>query len=230
MKQSKLKIAIILLIVQSAFFFSACNWNKTQRGAAVGTGVGAAAGAAIGSKSNHTIMGAIIGAAVGGTTGALIGNYMDKQAEELQRDLQGAKVERVGEGIKITFNSGLLFDVDSYTLSSASQTNLTDLAKTLNKYDDTNILIEGHTDDTGSDEHNMSLSEKRANAVSVFLKSNAIVGGRISTDGYGEKQPVSENTSEAGRQQNRRVDVAIFANKKLKKAAEKGEIGSLNTK
>ncbi|MFZ7115740.1 MAG: OmpA family protein [Bacteroidota bacterium] len=230
MKQSKFKIAVLLLVLQSVFIFSACNWNKTQRGAAVGSGVGAAAGAAIGSKSNHTIMGAIIGAAVGGTTGALIGNYMDKQAEELQRDLQGAKVERVGEGIKITFDSGLLFAVDSYTLSENSKANLSDLSKTLNKYDDTNILIEGHTDDTGTEEHNQALSEKRADAVSDFLKANAIAGGRISTNGYGEKQPVSDNTTDAGRTQNRRVDVAIFANKKLKKAAEKGEIGALNTK
>ena len=118
----------------------------------------------------------------------------------------------------------------SYTLSEASKTNLNDLAKTLNKYDDTNILIEGHTDDTGTDEHNQTLSEKRADAVSNYLKANAISGGRISTNGYGEKQPMAENTSEAGRTQNRRVDVAIFANKKLKKAAEKGEIGALNTK
>jgi outer membrane protein OmpA-like peptidoglycan-associated protein len=224
MKNTKINLILLSML----FLFQACNWNKTQKGAAVGTGVGAAAGAAIGSKTNHTIVGAIIGAAVGGTAGALIGNYMDNQAEELQRDLQGAKVERVGEGIKITFNSGLLFDVDSYTLSETSKANLLDLSKTLNKYDDTNVLIEGHTDNTGTTEHNQKLSEKRADSVSDFLKSNSVAGGRISTNGYGENQPVADNASDAGRQQNRRVDVAIFANKKLKKAAENGTIGSLN--
>jgi outer membrane protein OmpA-like peptidoglycan-associated protein len=204
---------------------SACNWNKAQKGAAIGAAAGGAAGAAIGNQSNNTIIGAIIGAAVGGTAGALIGNYMDKQAEELQRDLKNAKVERIGEGIKITFNSGILFDIDQSTLTTTSKENLNELAKTLNKYDDTDILIEGHTDSTGTENHNLELSRHRAEAVSGYLRQNNVSGGRITTNGYGEDQPVATNGTNEGRHQNRRVDIAIMANKKLQRAAEKGELG-----
>lgn len=209
----------LLLIITS------CNWNRAQRGGAIGAGAGAGIGAAVGNKSNNTIVGAIIGAAVGGATGALIGNYMDKQAEELQRDLKNSKVERVGEGIKITFDSGILFSTDSYQLNEASKENLSDLSKILQKYNDTNILVEGHTDNTGSSVHNQTLSEERASSVSRFLKSYGVAGIRISTNGYGETQPINDNSTSEGKQQNRRVDVAIFANKKLKKAAEKGDLG-----
>lgn len=222
------RLILIISVVAILFTSFSCNWNKAQKGAAIGGAAGAGAGAAIGSRSNNTILGAIIGAAVGGTAGALIGNYMDKQAEELQRDLKNAKVERVGEGIKITFDSGILFDIDEFNLNEASKTNLDDLSKTLQKYDDTNILIEGHTDSTGTESHNLSLSEKRAASVSTFLKSKGVIGSRISTNGYGETQPLSDNSSVEGRRQNRRVDLAIFANKKLKRAAERGEIGSIN--
>jgi outer membrane protein OmpA-like peptidoglycan-associated protein len=213
------RLTIMILTVALAVG-SACNWNKAQKGAAIGAAAGGAAGAAIGSKSNNTIVGAIIGAA--------IGNYMDKQAAELQRDLEHAKVERIGEGIKITFDSGILFDIDKTTLSTTSKNNLNDLAKTLNKYDDTDILIEGHTDSTGSESHNLELSRHRAEAVSGYLKLNGVSGGRITTNGYGEDQPIASNGTAEGRQQNRRVDIAIMANKKLQRAAEKGELGYNN--
>ncbi len=139
----------------------ACNTSKGVKGGAIGAGAGAGIGAVIGNQfpgQNGTAIGAIIGAAVGGTTGALIGRHMDKQAEELQRDLEGATVTRVGEGIKITFDSGLLFAVDQSDLSSTAKSNLDELATTLNKYDDTDILVEGHTDADGSDDHNQALS------------------------------------------------------------------------
>jgi outer membrane protein OmpA-like peptidoglycan-associated protein len=222
------RLIILISFVAILFTSFSCNWNKAQKGAAIGGAAGGAAGAAIGSRSNNTIVGAIIGAAVGGTAGALIGNYMDKQAEELQRDLKNAKVERVGEGIKITFDSGILFNINESNLTDASKTNLNDLSKTLQKYGDTNILIEGHTDSTGTESHNQSLSERRAESVSSYLKTKGVTGSRISTNGYGETQPLSDNGSVEGRQQNRRVDLAIFANKKLKRAAERGEIGSIN--
>jgi outer membrane protein OmpA-like peptidoglycan-associated protein len=218
-------ITALLIVLNGLILFSSCHWNKTQRGAAIGGAAGAGAGAVVGSKSNHTILGAIIGAAVGGTAGALIGNYMDKQAAELQNDLKNAKVERVGEGIKITFDSGLLFNIDSDNLSDASKANLDELAGVLQKYSDTDILIEGHTDNTGSTEHNKALSMKRAAAVSNYLTAKGVKGSRITENGYGEMQPVAENTSAEGRQQNRRVDVAIMANDKLKKSAERGELG-----
>ncbi len=198
--------------------------NKATKGAIIGSAGGAVAGAAIGKAAGNTAAGAIIGAAVGGTAGYLIGKYMDKQAAELQKDLEGAKVERVGEGIKITFHQGIQFAVGSSELSASSKTNLTDLARVLNKYEDTNILIEGHTDSTGDHDRNMALSDRRAAAVSNFLKTINVSGSRVTTVGYGPDQPVGDNATDAGRQQNRRVEVAIFANDKLKKKAEKGEI------
>ena len=142
----------------------------------------------------------------------------------MQRDLKGAKVERVGEGIKITFDSGILFEVNKADLQPAAKSNIDNLAKILNKYNDTNILIEGHTDSTGTLEHNQTLSEKRAESVSGYLKGLNVQGPRITTVGYGPNQPVASNVTPDGRQQNRRVEVAIFANDKLKDAANKGEI------
>jgi outer membrane protein OmpA-like peptidoglycan-associated protein len=214
---------MLLTVVASQLLFS-CKANNTTKGGVIGAGAGAAIGGAIGHKSGNTVVGAIIGATVGGATGAVIGRQMDKQAEELQRDLKGATVERVGEGILITFNSGLKFNFNSYELEPSTKENLNDLAKTLNKYDDTDILIEGHTDATGEDAYNMTLSNERADNVRDYLKSKGVKSGRIETKGYGESQPLQSNDSEAGRAQNRRVEVAIYANKKMKKMAENGEL------
>ena len=144
-------------------------WNRTAKGAAIGAGVGGAAGGLIGYATGSTAAGVLIGAAVGGAAGALIGNYMDKQAAEIERDIEGAKVERVGEGIKITFNSGILFDVNKANLKNYSRSELTKLAAILSKYDDTNILLAGYTDSTGSEEYNMQLSRSRAHSVADYL-------------------------------------------------------------
>ncbi|UII24780.1 OmpA family protein [Fulvivirga maritima] len=217
-------IVILSTFILSSYLLTGCQASNTHKGGAVGAAAGGAIGAAIGSGSDNTAVGAIIGAAVGGTAGALIGRRMDKQAEELRRDLEGAKVERVGEGIKITFDSGLLFDTDSYSLKSTMKQNLSDLATTLNKYEDTNILIEGHTDSTGSDSYNQTLSEQRANSVSSYLMAQGVSTSRVKTQGYGESQPIADNSTASGRQQNRRVEVAIYANKKMKKMAERGEL------
>jgi outer membrane protein OmpA-like peptidoglycan-associated protein len=164
---------------------------------------------------------------VGGAAGYGIGRYMDKQAAELEKDLEGAEIERVGEGIKITFRDGIQFALNSAELSETSKTNLNDLAETLKKYDDTNILIEGHTDITGTREYNMTLSDKRAESVAEYIEDLGVAGKRIKTEGYGPDQPVADNDSDYGRQQNRRVEVAIFANEKLKKKAEKGDLGEV---
>lgn len=215
---------ILLIFVFGSYLMSGCQSSNTTKGGAVGAGVGGAVGAAIGSASDNTAVGAIIGAAVGGSAGALIGRRMDKQAEELRRDLEGAQVERVGEGIRIVFDSGLLFDLDSYDLNSETKENLTGLAATLKKYDDTNILIEGHTDNSGSDEYNQSLSEERAESVAQYLAAQGVAKKRMQNTGYGEGQPIADNSTVAGRQQNRRVEVAIFANEKMKKMAERGEL------
>jgi outer membrane protein OmpA-like peptidoglycan-associated protein len=211
--------AWVIVLALGVELLSGCQASNANKGAAIGAGAGAVIGGVIGNQSNHTAAGAIIGAAVGGTAGALIGRHMDKQAEELRADLKGAKVERVGEGIKITFDSGLMFNFDSYTLTPETKDNLTSLAKTLNKYPDTNILIEGHTDATGTADYNMTLSRNRANAVSGFLEQQSVSSGRVTTKGYGEEQPVSVTDAE-----NRRVEVAIYANKKMKKLAEKGQL------
>ncbi|MDB5047515.1 MAG: rane protein [Fibrobacteres bacterium] len=205
--------------------FAGCaNMNKAGNGALIGAGSGGVIGGLIGRATGNTAAGAIIGAAVGGTAGAAIGHYMDKQAAELQRDLKDAKVERVGEGIKITFNSGILFDVDSDKLRTEAKTNLKNLATVLNKYDDTEIMVQGHTDNTGSDDHNLKLSQERASSVGHLLMSDGVKSGRITESGLGEQHPVADNGSVSGRQANRRVEVAIWANDKLKKAATDGKV------
>lgn len=195
--------------------------SKRDKGAIIGGTAGAVVGGVIGNQSGHTATGAIIGAVVGGATGAVIGDYMDKQAEEMEEDLADAKIERVGEGIKITFGSGLLFDVAKADLRPEAQTNLAKMATILNKYEDTNILIEGHTDSDGSEQYNQQLSEQRAASVASYLSMSNVSSARMTTQGYGESQPVMSNDTAAGKQANRRVEVAIWANDKLKKAAEK---------
>ncbi len=214
---------ILTLFVLMVFLLAAvhcASWNKTTKGAVIGGAGGAVVGGVIGHAAGSTLLGAILGAAVGGAAGAYIGNYMDKQAAEMQRDLEGAEVQRIGEGIKITFDSGILFDIDKSELRPVSQTNLAELAKILNKYPDTNILIEGHTDNTGSDEHNMTLSKDRAQSVALYLATLEVKSARFSTTGYGEAQPIAMNDTIEGRQKNRRVDIAVIANDKLKKAAQ----------
>jgi outer membrane protein OmpA-like peptidoglycan-associated protein len=209
-------LAVILVI----WTVGCASMSNTGKGAVIGGAGGAVVGGLIGHAAGNTLVGAIIGAAVGGAAGAYIGHYMDKQAEEMRKDLQGAKVERVGEGIKITFDSGLLFDVNRYELRDASRENLGRLATILNKYPDTNVLIEGHTDSTGTREINLPLSENRAKAVSAYLAQLSVQSSRFTVMGYGPDQPVATNDTAEGRQQNRRVDIAIMANDKLKKAAQ----------
>jgi len=213
-------IALSLLICFLMCSLSCASWNKTKKGAAIGAGSGAVVGGLIGKAAGNTILGAILGAAIGGAAGAYIGHYMDQEAAEMRRDLQGARVDRIGEGIKITFESGLLFDVDKWTLRDASKENLAKLAKILNKYRDTNVLIEGHTDSTGPEDHNLILSRHRAESVSFYLAELEVSSGRFSMMGYGDSQPIATNDTPEGRQQNRRVDIAIMANDKLKKTAQ----------
>ena len=214
----------LILILGAAILISSLNcasMKRRDKGALIGGGAGAVIGGLIGNKAGNTALGAILGAAVGGTAGAVIGNYMDKQAEDMQADLQGAKVERVGEGIKITFDSGILFDVNKSDLRPDAQTNIQKMATILNKYPDTDVLIEGHTDSTGSHDHNMALSVQRAQSVQSQLMANAVTQDRLRVSGYGPDQPVASNSTTEGRQANRRVEIAIFANDKLKAAAEK---------
>jgi len=218
-KFMKRLLIVFVTLVLSVSVITCSSWNKTTRGAVIGGTGGAVVGGVIGNAAGNTLMGAILGATVGGAAGAYIGNYMDKQAEEMKQDLEQAEVERVGEGIRITFDSGILFDIDKSELRPISKTNLGNLAKILNKYSDSNILVEGHTDNTGSDDHNMALSKERAQAVSFYLATLDVKSGRISTAGYGQSQPIATNDTPEGLQLNRRVEIAVIANEKLKKEA-----------
>ena len=213
---------ILPVLLSSGLIFSACSsMNKTQKGAAVGVGAGAAMGAVIGKASGNTAMGAIIGAAVGGTAGAIIGNQMDKQAEEIKKTVPDAEVIRVGEGIVVEFSSQILFGFDQSSLSNDATKNLDKLVVVLDKYPDTNIEVQGHTDSKGSDSYNQNLSVQRASASTNYLKSKGISSNRLTVKGFGEKLPKYVNDTEAGRNQNRRVEFLITANAKMKAEAEK---------
>ncbi len=187
---------------------SCASLNRSEEGAAAGAVLGGVIG---GLLDDHTARGAIIGAAVGGTAGAIIGRQMDRHAAELERNLENADVERIGEGIQVTFDSGLLFDFDSDALRPASRADLTDLAQSLTDYDNTELIVVGHTDATGPDAYNLDLSRRRASSAAAHMIADGVSRSRIRTEGRGETEPVATNDSDAGRQANRRVEVAIFA-------------------
>lgn len=208
-------------IVSVAFLLVLGCATKTQTGAVVGAAGGAVVGGAIGKVAGSTAKGAIIGAVVGGAAGAIIGAQMDKQAKELELSIKGAKVERVGEGIQVTFESGLLYDFDSDVVRPEARTNLHELAVSLEKYPGSDVLILGHTDQLGSGAYNQGLSDRRANSAATYLISQGVGGTRIGTRGLGETEPVATNETEAGRQANRRVEVSIFASKETRAAAMK---------
>ena len=213
-------LTVILVGVLIIGLVGCASMKKRDKGAVIGATTGAVIGGIIGNKAGNTAVGAILGAAIGGAAGAYIGNYMDKQAEEIERDLEGATITRIGEGIKITFESGILFDVNKSDLRNVSKENLDKLAVILNKYEDTEILIEGHTDSTGPADYNLDLSVRRAQSVANQLTGAQVAPIRFHIMGYGEDQPVASNDTAEVRQKNRRVEIAIYANDKLKKVAE----------
>lgn len=199
---------------------SACATSPKQtKGAIIGAGAGAVGGAIIGRAAGSTAKGAIIGAAVGGAAGAVIGQRMDKQAAELETQIPGAEIERVGEGILVTFDSGILFDYDSATVKPAARDNLRNLAASLQKYPGTNVVLVGHTDADGADAYNQTLSERRAAAAAAVLTGQGVPRNRIDATGRGEVEPVASNDSASGKAQNRRVEVAIFASEEYRKNA-----------
>lgn len=215
----------LVVVLSTAFILSGCaTWNKTQKGAVVGTAAGGAAGAVIGRTSGNTALGAIIGAAVGGASGAVIGRQMDKQAEEIEKTVPDAKVERVGEGIVVEFSSNILFGFDKSNLSTDAKTNLDKLVKVLNSYPDTDIEVQGHTDNKGSQTYNQTLSEERAGAVSGYLSGEDIAYNRLTINGFGENTPKYSNDSAEGRTQNRRVEFLITANEKMKADAQQNAV------
>lgn len=203
------RVTVAILLV-GTLSFSACATNL-QTGALGG----AAAGAVIGGLAGGSARAAIVGAAIGGAAGAAVGAVMDAQAEDLQDKLPNARVERIGEGIAVTFDSGILFAVNQAELQAAGQQNLRDLAVSLEDYEGTDVLVVGHTDSTGSEEYNQGLSERRAAAARNFLVGAGLEPGRVTAVGRGEMEPIATNDTEAGRQQNRRVEIAIFASEEM---------------
>jgi outer membrane protein OmpA-like peptidoglycan-associated protein len=220
MKKTNLTLLTGMLIV--TILLSGCaSMSKTQKGAVIGTAGGAATGAVIGRAAGNTALGAIIGATVGGVTGAVIGNKMDKQAEEIKAELPNAKVERVGEGIVIELSDKVLFDFNKSNLNMAAQNSLDKIIVVLQKYPDTNIEIQGHTDSKGGNAYNQTLSVQRATSVSGYLATENIASSRLSTKGFGEEIPKYTNDTDEGRTQNRRVEFLITANEKMKAEAQK---------
>lgn len=201
------------------------NANNKQKGAVIGSTGGAVIGGVIGNNTGdgNTALGAIIGGVVGGTAGAIIGDRMDKQAKEIEQEIPGAEVERVGEGINVTFDesSGVYFDTEKYNINAKSQATLNKLADIFKEYPNSNILVEGHTDNTGSETYNLTLSKNRAQAVTNYLTSQGLSSGRFNTKWYGESQPKYDNSTAEGRAKNRRVELAIVANEELKEEARK---------
>ncbi len=200
------------------------NANNKQKGAVIGATGGAVIGGVIGNNvgnKNNTALGAIIGAVVGGVAGGYIGDRMDRQAEKIEQEIPGAEVTRVGEGINVVFDesSGVYFDTNKYNVNTQSSTTLNKLAGIFKEYPDTNILVEGHTDDTGADDYNMTLSKQRAQSVTTYLSGQGISTGRFTTNWYGENQPKYDNSTVEGRAKNRRVELAIVASEELKKEA-----------
>jgi len=201
------------------------NANNKQKGGVIGAAGGAVLGAIIGNnvgKGGNGELGAVIGGVVGGTAGVLIGNKMDKQAQKIEEEIPGATVERVDDGIVVTFdeNSGVYFDTAKYNINDKSQTTLNKLAGVFKEYPDTNILVVGHTDNVGSDDNNMTLSKNRAYAVTDYLKSQGLSAGRFTTNWFGESQPKYDNSTVDGRAKNRRVNVAIIPNEDMIEAAK----------
>jgi len=191
--------------------------NKKAQGGAIGSAAGGAIGAVIGNQTGSTTRGAILGALVGGATGVIIGNQMDQQAKEMRQNIPGAVVERVGEGIAVKFDSGLLYDFDSEVVKPEAAANLRNLAVSLTKYPNTELLISGHTDAVGATTYNQALSERRATAAREYLVQQGVAASRLNAVGRGEAESLGATGTEAGRQANRRVEIAIYANPEARK-------------
>lgn len=212
-------IPVLALIAAVALTAGCASMSRTQKGAVAGGAAGAAVGAAL---SDDDTKGAAIGGVAGAVLGGLIGNYLDAQAEEMER-IEGAEVERVGEELRVTFDSAILFDLDSASLKDESMQRLDQMASVLTRYPDTDIMVLGHTDSSGSEAYNQGLSERRAGSVSGYLQQHGVDAGRIRARGFGETVPVADNGTAAGRAQNRRVEVSIQVNEEFKaRAGEQG--------
>lgn len=220
------KLAVFgLTVATSAMLFGSCstiqNTNNTTKGGVIGGVAGGALGALIGSKAGNTAVGTIAGAAIGGAAGVLIGKKMDKQAAEISKTVEGAEVTQAGEGIVVKFDSGILFDFNKSALKADAKTNIANLVTTLNKEPGTQILVIGHTDNVGTLAANQKVSEDRANAVRAYAVSQGLASSRIKTEGRNYSEPIATNDTDAGRAQNRRVEIVIVAGDQMKQEARK---------
>jgi outer membrane protein OmpA-like peptidoglycan-associated protein len=229
MKINLKNFGILALSLSLVIQFSSCkavdNANNKQKGAAIGAAGGALLGAIIGNnvgKGGNSELGAVIGGVVGGTAGVLIGKKMDEEAKRIEEEIPGAQVERVENGIVLTFDekSGVYFATNKSNINEDSQETLNKLASIFTEYDDTNILVVGHTDSTGNDDYNMNLSKERAQSVSDYLMSKGVSGSRITTEWFGEIQPTHDNSTAEGRSKNRRVNIAIVPNEQMIQEAQ----------
>ena len=220
------KKSIAALALSAALVLTGCGLSNTAKGTGIGAGAGALIGAGVGRVLGNTAIGAAIGGVVGGTAGALIGKKMDKQKKELEEQVKNAKIESVNDGqaIRVTFDSGILFATNSSTLTTTSQTSLRNFAANLKVNDQTDLLIIGHTDNTGSDRINDPLSLNRASSVRTFLAGQGVASNRMRVEGKGSREPVADNSTAAGRKENRRVEVYILPNKAMVQAAQNGTL------
>ncbi len=224
MKTTRLTLSGISLAVlfSAATILPACkSLTKTQKGAGIGAAAGGTLGAIIGKKAGNTAVGAIIGGAIGGTAGAYIGRNMDKQAAEIEQSVPGAEVIREGEGIIVKFDSGILFDFNKDALKPEAKKNINNLAASLTKYPDTDVMVIGHTDNVGADSYNYGLSERRAASVKTYAATQGVPSSRLKVVGKGETEPIAGNDSETDRALNRRVEIVIVANNKQKQEAKR---------
>ncbi len=223
MQANRSSRAIGAFTLLGALVLSGCaGMSQKERGAVIGATAGAAVGGVIGNQTGSTARGAIIGAVVGGAAGAVIGHQMDQQAKELEQGIPGATIGRVGEGIAVTFSSGILFPYNSTEILPAGRANLDQLAVSLQKYPDSDILIVGHADSDGADAYNLDLSQRRANAALAYLQGRGVPSTRVHATGRGEMEPIASNDTEAGKQRNRRVEVAIYASEAYRNRVKAG--------
>lgn len=223
------KLAVYgLSLATSAILLGGCstiqNTSSTTKGAVIGTAAGGAVGALIGGKAGNTAVGAIAGAVIGGAAGTLIGKKMDKQAKEIENTVAGAEVIKADEGIIVKFDEGILFDFNSSNLKTAARSNIANLVATLNKEPGTEILVIGHTDNIGSLSANQKVSEARAAAVKSYAVSQGLTGARVKTQGKNYSEPIASNDTDAGRAENRRVEIVIVAGDQMVREA-KAEAG-----
>ena len=229
-----MKRFLVLALIALTILPGCSSMSNAGKGTLIGTGAGAALGTAVGAifgGQKGAAVGAAIGTAVGAGTGAVIGDVMDRKAKELAEleALENAKIETVTdnnglEAIKVTFDSGILFNTNSSTLSAASKEALSAFAGEMQDLPDTDITVYGHTDNTGTAEVNERISKQRAEAVSKHLQTKGIAATRIITEGKSFNEPVADNATAEGRAQNRRVEVFITAGEKMVEAANNGEL------